>query len=39
MLRRLLWIAMAAGATMLARMGATKLYSLITGEPPPGKKK
>ena len=43
MLRRLLWNAiyalLAAVATLIARQAATRLWRLITGEPPPVRKR
>ena len=42
MLRKILWsglfAAFGAGATMAARMTASRIWRLTTGEEPPGKK-
>jgi hypothetical protein len=42
MLRKLLWSALyaglAAGATMVARTAATRIWRAATGEPPPVKR-
>ena len=43
MLRKVLWSVMygllASAATLAARRAATQLYRLVTGEPPPARKK
>jgi len=35
MLRKVLWSAIVAVASMAARRAAARLYRLVTGEPPP----
>jgi hypothetical protein len=39
MLRRILWTAFLTVATLVARKAATRVWAIVTGETPPGKKR